>query len=107
MATGSQLTLYANRGQMKGHRPVIDWILDVAKEAGVRGATVVECSEGVDAHGRVHAARFFELADEPAVVLVVAENPAIDTLLAKLRDGGVKLFYTRSPIEFGHLGDAG
>ena len=31
---------------------------------------------------------------------------AIDTLVAKLSEGGVKLFYTRAPVEFGHLGDA-
>jgi len=106
MTTGSQLTLYANRGQRKGGRTVIEWILDTAKEAGVHGATVVESSEGVDSRGRFHAARFFELVDEPAVVVVVADDAAIDTLIAKLGEGGVKLFYTRAPIEFGHLGDA-
>lgn len=106
MATGSQLTLYANLNQRRGSRTVVEWILDTAKEAGVRGATVVEGSEGVDTQGHVHAARFFELADEPAVVVVVGENAAIDTLIAKLGEGGVKLFYTRSPVEFGHLGDA-
>ena len=106
MAAGSQLTLYANLGQRKGSRTVVEWILETAKETGVRGATVMEGSEGVDMLGRVHAARFFELADEPAVVVVVAENDAIDALIAKLGEGGVKLFYTRSPVEFGHLGDA-
>jgi len=106
MTTGSQLTLYANRGQTKGSRPVIDWILDAAKQAGAHGATVLDGSEGIDAGGRVHAARFFELADEPAIVVVVADDAAIDALIATLRDGGVRLFYTRTPIEFGHLGDA-
>jgi PII-like signaling protein len=107
MQTGSQLTLYANRSQRHGQRSVVDWILDTAHETGVRGATVVEGSEGVDVHGRMHAARFFELADEPAVVVVVAEDVAIDTLLAKLAQSGEKLFYTRSRVEFGRLGDAG
>jgi PII-like signaling protein len=106
MAKGSQLTLYTNLRERKGTRTVVEWILDAATEAGVHGATVVECSEGVDAQGRVHAARFFELADEPAVVVVVADDPAVDALLARLAQGGVQLFYTRSPIEFGHLGDA-
>jgi len=104
MATGSQLTLYANRSQKKGSRTLVEWILDTAKEAGVLGATVVSGAEGIDGRGRMHAARFFELADEPAVVVVVADNPAIDTLIAKLDEGGVRLFYTRESIEFGHLG---
>lgn len=106
METGSQLTLYANLSQRKGSRTAIEWILDVAKETGVHGATVVECSEGVDMHGRTHAAHFFELADEPAIVIFVASDPAIDTLLGKLAQGGVTLFYTRSRVEFGHLGEA-
>ncbi|HTH60431.1 MAG TPA: DUF190 domain-containing protein [Paraburkholderia sp.] len=103
---GSQLTLYANLSQRKGNRTVVEWILDTAREAGVHGATVVECSEGVDAHGRVHAAHFFELADEPAVVVVVAVDAAIDTLVEKLAQGGLTLFYTRAPVEFGHLGES-
>ena len=106
MATGSQLTLYANRNQRRGNHTVVEWILETAKTAGVHGATVVEGSEGVDARGRFHAARFFELADAPAVVVGVSDDAAIDALVAKLAQGGVKLFYTRTPIEFGHLGDA-
>lgn len=104
MATGSQLTLYANRSQKKGHRSAIDWILDTAKAAGVRGATVMEGCEGVDVNGHLHAARFFELADEPAMVVIVADDPSIDALLATLAEGGVKLFYTRTPLQFGHIG---
>lgn len=107
MATGSQLTLYASLSQRKGRRTVVEWILETAKEAGVRGATVVEGSEGVGAQGHLHAAHFFELADAPAVVVMVGDEAVIDTLIAKLGEGGVKLFYTRSPVEFGRLGDAG
>jgi PII-like signaling protein len=104
MATGSQLTLYASRSLKKGHQYAVDWILDAAKAAGVRGATVMEACEGIDVQGRLHAARFFELADEPAMVVIVADDAAIDALLATLEQGGIKLFYTRTPLEFGHLG---
>lgn len=105
MAHGSQLTLYASRSLKKGHQSAVDWILDAAKAAGARGATVTEACEGVDVQGRRHAARFFELADEPAVIVVVAEDPAIDALLVTLGQGGIKLFYTRTPLEFGHIGE--
>jgi PII-like signaling protein len=106
MATGSQLTLYASRSLKHGHRSAIEWILETASAAGVQGATVVEGAEGVDARGRLHAARFFELADEPAMVVLVAEDALIDGLLATLGKGGVPLFYTRTPLEFGHIGGA-
>jgi PII-like signaling protein len=105
MATGSQLTLYANRSLKKGHQSAVDWILDTAKAVGVRGATVMEGCEGVDVQGHLHAARFFELADEPAIVVIVADDPHIDALLAALEQGRVKLFYTRTALQFGHIGD--
>ena len=52
------------------------------------------------------AARFFELADQPVGVTVVADDALIDRLFARLRESGECLFYTRVPIEYGELGDA-
>lgn len=105
LRTGSQLTLHASRGLRKGRQSAVDWILETARAAGAHGATVIEGCEGFDAHGRLHAARFFELADEPAIVVIVADDPAIDALLAALGRGGIALFYTRTRLEFGYVDD--
>jgi len=86
---------------------VVDWLLDEAKRAGIVGATVIEIAEGVDAKGKYHAARFFELADQPVAVTLIADDASIDALLARLRDGGIRLFYTRAPIEYDTLGTEG
>lgn len=86
---------------------VVDWLLDEAKRTGIVGATVIEVAEGVDAKGKYHAARFFELADQPVAVTLIADDASIDALLARLRDGGVRLFYTRAPIEYDTLGTEG
>lgn len=105
---GSQLTVYAaNQSHRKNHLTVVEWILDEARQVGIQGATVVDASEGVDAHGKYHAARFFELVDQPVVVTVIGEDERIDTLLGHLRTGGVRLFYTRSPIEYEVIGSDG
>lgn len=102
---GSQLTLFAaNQSHRKSRMTVVGWILDEAKKAGIEGATVIEVSECIDAHGRYHAARFFELVDQPVVVTVAAEDARIDTLLDSVRQGGVQLFYTRCPVEYEVLG---
>ncbi|HKT99075.1 MAG TPA: DUF190 domain-containing protein [Paraburkholderia sp.] len=102
---GSQLTVYvANQNHYVRHMPVVEWILDEAKHAGIQGATVVEIAEGIDANGKYHAARFFELAEQSAAVMVVAGDDPIEQLLAKLREGGIRLFYTRAPIEYDTLG---
>ncbi|QGZ61168.1 DUF190 domain-containing protein [Paraburkholderia acidisoli] len=104
MAAGSQLTLYTRRKQKKGHQSAVAWILEAAKAQGVVGVTVLEGYEGLDAHGKLHAAHFFDLADEPAVVLIVADEAAIDALLVTLGASGLELFFTRSSVEYGRLG---
>ncbi|MFM0616223.1 DUF190 domain-containing protein [Paraburkholderia nemoris] len=102
---GSQLTLFAaNQSHRKSHMTVVEWILDKAKEAGIEGVTVIEVSESIDAHGKYHAARFFELVDQPVAVTVAAEDSRIDALLDSLQHGGVQLFYTRCPVEYEVIG---
>lgn len=105
---GSQLTLYAaNQSHRVKHMTVVEWLLDEAKQTGIVGATVVEVAEGVDAKGKYHAARFFELADQPVAVTLIAGDEKIDAMLARLQDSGIRLFYTRAPIEFDTLGTVG
>ncbi|PYE14917.1 DUF190 domain-containing protein [Paraburkholderia silvatlantica] len=105
---GSQLTVFAaNQGHRVRHLPVVDWILEEAKRAGIQGATVVEIAEGVDAKGKYHAARFFELAEQSVSVTFIAEDARIDDLLEKLNVGVVRLFYTRTRIEYATLGTKG
>lgn len=103
---GSQLTLYAaNQSHRKLHKTVVEWVLDEVARAGIHGATVTGISEGIDAHGKYHAARFFELVDQPVAVMIAAPDAQVDALLGSLRSGGVRLFYTRCPVEFEVLGE--
>ncbi|TDG02802.1 hypothetical protein E1N52_37795 [Paraburkholderia guartelaensis] len=105
---GSQLTVFAaNQHHRVRHLPVVDWILDEAKHAGIQGATVVDIAEGIDAKGKYHAARFFELAEQSVAVTFIAEDAQIDDLLERLNVGGVRLFYTRARIEYATLGTEG
>jgi PII-like signaling protein len=102
---GSQLTVFAaNQSHRKNHMTVVDWILDEAKKASIHGASVLEVTEGIDAHGKYHAARFFELLDQPVAVTLAAADANVDALLDRLKHGGVRLFYIRCPIEYGALG---
>ena len=105
---GSQLMLYAaNQSHRKHHKTVVEWILDEAKRAGIDGATVIEVTEAIDAQGKYHAARFFELVDQPVAILVAAEDDKVDLLMDNLKEGGIRLFYTRCPIEYELLGGPG
>jgi PII-like signaling protein len=105
---GSQLTLYATRQRHRGlHKTVAAWVLEEIGNVGIHGATVTEVSEGTDAFGRYHSGRFYELADQPVAVTVIAADAHIDTLLDHLKAGGVPLFFVRCPVEFDVLGEPG
>lgn len=105
MPQGSQITIFASRNARKGHQQVADWILTEAHDLGICGATIIDASEGVDSHGKVHAARFLETADEPIAVMIVSEEERVTALLTRLGKGGIRLFYTRMPVEFGFLAE--
>lgn len=103
---GSQLTIYvANQTHRVHHLPIVEWILDEARQADIPGATVVPVAEGIDTQGRYHAARFFELAEQSVAIALIADDACIDALLGKLAGAGVRLFYTRAPIEYDSLGE--
>jgi PII-like signaling protein len=106
---GSQLTVYADsRCVRTNHMSIVQWVLDETAKAGILGATVIEASESIDRHGKYHAARFFELVDQPVAITVAADETRIDLLLERLRQCDATLFYTRCPVEFALLGaDAG
>lgn len=104
MTKGCQLTFYTEQNRRHGRQPVVEWLLSVARHAGIHGATVVAAAEGVGHAGERHAARFFELADQPLQVIFALTDEEAETLLAAVRQGGVPVFYTRCPIEFGMLG---
>ena len=104
MTKGYQLTFYTEQNRRHGHQSVVEWLLSTARHAGIHGATVVAAAEGVGHAGERHAARFFELADQPQQVIFAVTEGEAETLLAAVRHGGVPVFYTRCPIEFGMLG---
>lgn len=102
---GTQLTVYApDAGRQKHGKRLVDWILDEARNAGLHGATVQAVSEYIDAHGKYHAARFVELAEQPVSITVAGDTARIDSLMERLRESTVPLFYTHNAIEYEALG---
>lgn len=102
---GYQLTFYTEQNRRHGHHTIIEWLLAEAKRLGIHGATVINCAEGTGHAGAHHAAHALRLADQPVqIVLAVTEDEA-DRILDIVRLQQVHVFYTRTPIEFGVLGD--
>lgn len=102
---GYQLTFFTQQDRRHHGKPVGHWLLELAREMGIRGATMIAAAEGVGHEGRVHSAHFFDLADQPLEVVMAVSAANSDRLFTRLRADGVKLFYIKAPIEFGVLGD--
>jgi PII-like signaling protein len=102
---GYQITFFTQQDKKLHGKPLADWLIHLAKEMGLRGATLISASEGLGHHDRFHSAHFFELADQPLEVLMAVTSEESDRLFERLKAEGVHIFYVKTPIEFGFLGE--
>lgn len=102
---GYQISIFTRQDQRHGVHPVADWLLALARELGLHGATVRAAAEGFGHDGRLHAAHFFELGDQPLEVMMAVSDEQAERLFARLRAEKLRLFYVKTPVEFGVVGD--
>ena len=102
---GYQLTFFTLQDKRHKGKPVGEWLLQLAREMGLRGATLVGAGEGFGHHKRLHSVHFVELADQPLEVLMVLSQEECDRLFARLAQEQVQVFYVKTPAEFGTVGD--
>lgn len=101
---GYQLTFITPQDRRHAGRPLSEWLLQAARQLGIRGATLLAAAEGYGQHQRLHAAHFFELADQPVMVLLALDDDEWQRLSQYLRDEAVEVFYIKTPAEFGLTG---
>ncbi|MGA3158394.1 MAG: DUF190 domain-containing protein [Steroidobacteraceae bacterium] len=102
---GFQLTLFTLRNRMHAGKPIGQWLLEEAQRLGIRGASLISVSEGYGQHAQVHSARFFELGDQPIEVTMALSSDELARFMARLAEEQIKVFYTKTPIEFGTTGE--
>ncbi len=103
---GYQITFFTQQNRRHHHKPLAEWLMFAARDLGIRGATIVSAREGYGAHGRIHSAHFFELADQPEEVTMAVNEDEMNRLFELLKEERVHVFYVKTPVEFGVLGDA-
>jgi PII-like signaling protein len=104
---GYQITFFTQQDKRHGGKPLAEWLMLTARDLGLHGATIVAASEGFGHRGRIHSAHFFELADQPQEVTLAATLEETSRLFDHLRKEGVHVFYVKSEVEFGVLGEPG
>ena len=102
---GFQITFFTQQDHRHHHKPLAEWLLFTARELGVRGATIFSGSEGFGHHRRIHSAHFFELADQPQEVVMAVSEEEAERLFDFLKKERVHLFYIKTQVEFGTLGE--
>ena len=98
---GYQISFFTTQERRIRHQPVSQWLVELAQSLGIRGATVIAASEGIGRSGRVHSAHFFEQADQPVEIVIVASQLQAAALFASVDREAVQLFYTKIPVEYG------
>lgn len=102
---GYQITFFTQQDRKHGHQPLGEWLLQEARKLGVGGGTLTAASEGFGHDRKLHSAHFFELADQPIEVTLAVSAEDAQRLFGRLRDEDVKVFYVKTPIEFGVTGE--
>jgi PII-like signaling protein len=102
---GYQLTFFTQQDHRHHGKSLAHWLVEEACTMGIGGATLVAASEGFGHHRRIHSAFFIELTDQPLEVVMAVTAEEADRLFAKLKAEQVKLFYTKTPVEFGATGE--
>lgn len=101
---GYQITFFTQHNRKHNGKPLGDWLMYLAKDMGLRGATLIPATEGVGHDGRFHSAHLFELAEQPIQVIMAVDEDESRRLFERLQTEGVQVFYVKTPIEFGMLG---
>jgi len=104
---GYQVSFFTVQNHRHHGQPIFHWLMHVARELNLRGATLIPASEGFGKHGRTHSAHFFELVDQPVEIVMAVSQDESDRLFERLRREDVHLFYVKTEVEFGMLGEPG
>ena len=101
---GYQITFFTEQDRRHKGQQLAEWLIQLAKDLDLRGATLVSATEGFGKSRRLHSAHFFELADQPVEVLMAVSGEEAERLFARLNTEQATIFYVKIPVEFGVLG---
>ena len=101
---GYQITFFTQQDRRHGGKPLGEWLMALARELRLKGATLQAAAEGYGRSGRVHSAHFVELADQPVEFVTIVTADEAGQLFARLQTEGLQLFYVKAPVEFGVSG---
>jgi PII-like signaling protein len=85
-------------------KPATEWLIHLARELGCSGTTTFAGVESFGRDGRRHSAKFLELVDQPIEIMTAVTEQQAAALFEKIKTTEARLFYIKTPVEYGELG---
>ena len=86
---GYLLRVFVGESDKHDGKPLYEWIILKAREAGLAGATALRGIEGFGAHSRLHTAKILRLSEDlPIVIEIVDALEKIERFLPVI-DGSI------------------
>ena len=102
---GYLVTFYVQQNHRHHGKPLADWLMQLPRELELPGATQMPATAGIGRHHHLHSSRFFELTDQTLLIDMAVTQEQCARLFAHLEAECAKLFYVRTAVEFGVLGE--
>jgi PII-like signaling protein len=82
---GKLLRIFIGESDKHGRKPLYQAIVEMLREEGMAGATVLRGVEGFGANSHLHTARILRLSEDLPIVIEVADTAEkIETIMPKL-----------------------
>jgi len=83
---GSCLRIYLTESSRISGKPALEAILELCREAGLRGVSVVRGIEGMGEHGTQHSASFLALSDDlPLLIEAIDSTECVEQAIEQMR----------------------
>jgi PII-like signaling protein len=97
---GKLLRIFIGETDTWHGRPLYEAIVQMVREAGLAGATVIRGIEGFGAHSRIHTSRILRLSQDLPIVIEIVDTPErIDEALELLDEMIVEGMATTERVE--------
>lgn len=85
--SGHLLRIFIGESDQHEGMPLYEWIVRMARESGLAGATVLRGIEGFGAHSRLHTAKILRLSsDLPIVIEIIDTADKIEKFMPVIDD---------------------
>ncbi len=98
---GYTVTFFTQQSRGRGDLTLARWLVNKARQLGIRGATILSGQEGFGHDGRYHSESMFDLEDCPMQVVLVLTDEECERLFDAINQEGLSIFYTKTATEFG------